>query len=881
VAEQIEHLQAALADRYAIQRELGRGGMATVYLAHDQKLGRPVALKVLKPELAAALGPERFLREIEIAAKLTHPNILGLYDCGTASAAESTADGQRLTADFLYYTMPFVEGESLRGRLEREKQLPLDDALQITREVADALGYAHSLGLVHRDVKPENILFQAGHALVADFGIARAVSAAGGARLTETGLAIGTPAYMSPEQAAGSHDLDGRSDLYSLGCVLYEMLTGETPYTGPSAQAILAKKLSEPLPRVSVVRETVPAGLEAVITRALARTPADRWPTAAQFADALAHPETLGAVGGARPGGGRWRRRALQVGAAGAVLVAAAIGLTLLNGMKEHYLDPSAIVVAPFENQIRDTSLAQLGALASDWVTQVLQGAEAFKVVPSAAVAAAAWTPGMRVQDLAAATGAGTVVTGRALLQGDSVFLRADLVNGTTGALVRSVPVVSAGIREPLAAVKELAQRVTGAAAALLDPDSTGLSNRSRNPMSYEAYRAYAEGERWLGAGEWERAWTQFERAYALDTTFLSALINAAMMHSNATDYRSADSLVRFLEPRRDRLTRYEQARIEAVSAEYEGDYDRETAAYRDLARIVPPQGTLYAWGYAAVLANRPTEAVYAFTEFNPRYDVLREWAPSSSWLGLAYHLLGRFRDELKAGERGHELFPTAASPVNTELRALAALGREADVFRLLDDARGMVPDPTLSFEFWGGVGPWQPYEAALEFRAHGHQGAYGRAIERALEQVREADTSSAKAREGRALVLYGAERWEDARTVYAALHASAPENVEYVGGLGVSEARLGHRSEAERLASRLASMDRPFSLGRSQYWRARIAAVLGDREGAVSLLRQAITHGQICAARWGFPAESCHRDIDFEPLRGYPPFDELLRPKG
>jgi TolB-like protein len=822
---------------------------------------------VLRAELAASLGAERLLREITTIAQLTHPHILPLLDSGAA-------DGT------LYYVMPYVEGESLRDRLERERQLPLDEALQITREVADALSYAHAHGVIHRDIKPENILLESGHAVVADFGIAKAIAAAGSERLTETGLAVGTPAYMSPEQAAGEAALDGRSDVYSLGCVLYEMLGGEPPYIGLTPQMVIAKKLSEPLPRISVVRETVPAGLEAVVGKALARTPADRFPTAADFAVALAHPEMLAAVGAARPAGGRWRRRALQAGAAGAVLVAAAVGLVLLNGMKGPYLDREAIAVAPFENQIRDTSLAQLGALASDWVTQVLQGAGAFKVAPSAAVAAAAWTPGMRVQDLAAATGAGTVVTGRVLLQGDSVFLRAELVNGRTGALVRSVPTVAAGIREPLAAVKELAERVAGAAAALLDPEVTGMWRGSRNPMSYEAYRVWAEAGRWFDVGEWERAWKEYERAYALDTTFLPAVLSALIAHVNANDLRSADSLFRFLERRRDRLTRFEQGSLEAVRAGYEGDYARQAAVNRDLARIKPPVFSLFNWGYAAVLANRPTEAVYAFTEFNPRYDVLREWAPSSSWLGLAYHLLGRFRDELKAGKRGHELFPAAASPVNAELRALAALGREADVFRLLDEARGMVPDPTLSPEFWGGVGPWQPYEAALEFRAHGHPEAYRRAIERALEQVGEADTSSAKAREGRTLVFYGAERWEDARAAYAALRASAPENVEYVGGLGVSEARPHHRAEAERLSSRLATMDRPLSY-RSQYWRARIAAVLGDREGAVSLLRQAIAHGQICAVRWGYPSESCHRDIDFEPLRGFPPFDELLRPKG
>jgi len=270
----LDTLRRALADRYAIERELGQGGMATVYLAEDLRHHRKVAIKVLRPELAAAMGPDRFLREIEIAAQLAHPNILPLLDSGEAHGT-------------LFYVMPYVEGESLRDRLEREKQLPLDDALQIGREVADALSYAHSHGVIHRDIKPENILLESGHAVVADFGIARAVSTAGGARLTETGLAVGTPAYMSPEQASASADLDGRSDLYSLGCVLYEMLIGETPYTGPTPMAILARKLSEPLPRISVVRDTVPAGIEAAIRKALARTPADRFATAAQFGDAL------------------------------------------------------------------------------------------------------------------------------------------------------------------------------------------------------------------------------------------------------------------------------------------------------------------------------------------------------------------------------------------------------------------------------------------------------------------------------------------------------------------------------------------------------------------------------------------------------------------
>jgi serine/threonine-protein kinase len=273
----LDRLKTALADRYAIERELGRGGTATVYLAEDLKHHRPVALKVLKPELAAALGPDRFLREIELSARLTHPHILPLHDSGNA-------DG------LLYYVMPYVEGESLRERLTRERQLPVDAALQIGREVADALGYAHAHGVIHRDIKPENILLESGHAVVADFGIARAIDQAGGAGLTATGIAVGTPAYMSPEQAAGSRDLDGRSDLYGLGCVLYEMLAGQPPFTGPTAESLAHQHLSlHPRP-VTELRPAVPAVVGAALQRALAKAPADRFASAAEFCVALAAP---------------------------------------------------------------------------------------------------------------------------------------------------------------------------------------------------------------------------------------------------------------------------------------------------------------------------------------------------------------------------------------------------------------------------------------------------------------------------------------------------------------------------------------------------------------------------------------------------------------
>src|SRR6266568_1691145 len=238
-------LPSILAERYAIVRRIGRGGMATVYLARDQKHDRDVAVKVLLPELSQSLGAERFLREINIAAQLTHPNILPLHDSGEAGG-------------LLYYVMPFVVGESLRDRLTREKQLSLDDALRITCEVASALDFAHRHNVLHRDIKPENILLQDGHAMVSDFGIARAIDEAAEGQLTVTGITLGTPAYMSPEQSAGEHSLDARSDLYSLASVLHEMLAGEPPFTGPTAQSIIAKRLSGPPPRIRTVRPSVP-----------------------------------------------------------------------------------------------------------------------------------------------------------------------------------------------------------------------------------------------------------------------------------------------------------------------------------------------------------------------------------------------------------------------------------------------------------------------------------------------------------------------------------------------------------------------------------------------------------------------------------------------
>jgi serine/threonine-protein kinase len=345
-------LTASLADRYRIERELGAGGMATVYLAHDARHDRNVAIKVLRPELAAVIGAERFLREIKTIATLQHPHILGLIDSGEVTGTA-------------YYVMPFVEGESLRDRLNREKQLPIADAVRIAAEVASALDYAHRHGVIHRDIKPENILLHDGSALVADFGIALAVSSAGGTRMTETGMSLGTPHYMSPEQTMGEREITARSDIYALGCVTYEMLAGEPPFTGPTAQAIVAKMMTEEPRSLTLQRSTVPPLVDDAVLTALAKLPADRFARAAEFGSALKD-ETASRRPTPRRPRPDDRRSAVRWLVPGVGLVVALIGLSTWGWLRpiknSHATDPIRLdVVLPDSAPIEFVGEATIG----------------------------------------------------------------------------------------------------------------------------------------------------------------------------------------------------------------------------------------------------------------------------------------------------------------------------------------------------------------------------------------------------------------------------------------------------------------------------------------------------------------------------------------
>ncbi|HEU4563430.1 MAG TPA: serine/threonine-protein kinase, partial [Gemmatimonadaceae bacterium] len=387
MADTLASLQAVITGRYTIERELGRGGMATVYLARDLKHDRDVAVKVLNPDLAVALGAERFQREIVIATQLSHPHILPLYDSGEAG-------------DFLYYVMPFVQGESLRARLDREHQLPVDDALRIAREVALALEHAHARGIVHRDIKPENILLEDGQAIVADFGIARAVSALNDRALTQTGVTLGTPTYMSPEQAMADRALDGRSDIYSLGCVLYEMLAGQPPFTGPTAHVVIARHTLEQVPSLAIVRGTIPEEVEEVVLTALAKVPADRFRSAGDFAQAL-----QACIEGRRPTVGVMARRTVARRAPRrrplGIIAAAVAGVLVLGGAGWWWArasgnaapalaaDPTSrkVAVLYFDDGSRDRRLGYLADGLTESLIEALESVPTLEVVSRNGVA--------------------------------------------------------------------------------------------------------------------------------------------------------------------------------------------------------------------------------------------------------------------------------------------------------------------------------------------------------------------------------------------------------------------------------------------------------------------------------------------------------------
>ncbi|HWA56894.1 MAG TPA: protein kinase, partial [Gemmatimonadales bacterium] len=528
--DSLDALRKALSDRYLPEREIGRGGMSIVYLAQDLRHHRRVALKILRPELADLLGPERFLREIETAANLQHPHILPLFDSGSVPLGPEGHPGA-----VLYYVMPYVERESLRDRLQRDGPLGIAEATRVTLELADALAYAHRRGILHRDIKPENILLSDDHALLTDFGLARIFTRADSLRLTQSGETVGTPLYMSPEQSLGEADLDQRSDLYALATVCFEMLTGTPPFTGPSSQAIFARRLREAAPTVSALRGEVPVALDRAIAKALSREPAERYPSMAEFARALADPPPPA-------GGASAPRRALSrpalAGIAAIVVVAVALLVRPLlrpgeagQGALPPAAAPRSLAVLPFTSPDQDSSNAYFGAGVAEELTTAFAGIPGIRVA-SRGSASRYQEAGIAEARLAEGLGVETLLTGTVRRSGDRIRVTARLVDPRA----RTVLWAEKYDRQ-ITEIFALEDDITRAIVTALKPTFTGnpvrpgagTSGQETDPETYDLYLKGRYQWRRRGAAGLQAAIGLYTQALARDSTFARAWAGLSM----------------------------------------------------------------------------------------------------------------------------------------------------------------------------------------------------------------------------------------------------------------------------------------------------------------------------------------------------------------
>ena len=852
--------------------------MGTVYLATDRKHDRQVAIKVLPPELASALGPERFLREIRIAARLNHPHILPLHDSGQ-------------TAGMLYYVMPHVEGESLRSRLVRDGQVSVADALEIARQLADALDYAHAAGVIHRDVKPENILLAgypprgegaAGgrHALLADFGVAKALQYGGAADgpgrefRTDSGLPIGTAAYASPEQAAGSREIDGRSDIYSLACVLYELLAGDSPDGGPSAAQILGRRFAEPMPSVRSLRPEVPEWADRALVRALAGNPADRYATAAEFRAALTAPPWTGelpAAASPRQRSGRRQLLWMTAGAATLTIVAAAVAFLPHSAVGA---DPKRVVVAGFENRTGDSSLATVGDMAADYIARGLAATRLLHdVFDARATALEAGEPVPRGpaagRELARRLGAGTVLWGSYYLEGDSLHFETQLVDAASGRLILSLDPVVGPVGDRTHLVETVRQRVMAGFGAVFGGGFEPWEATSI-PPTYEAYQELLAGSEAAWQFDPDAAARHFRRAAALDPTHPGAKTALAMALEQSGDCTGTDSIAQLLETIHDRLLPVDRGNLDFATASCRGDLNAALEAGRGVMEAAPRSiGFTILASIMALELFRPREALAILHRLDSRRSDLRGNPRGMYWsfMASAYHDLGDYHREVETHREG-------GGDHSGEASALAALGQVKEARRLMDTL--LLDDAVSGAEC-----------AALELRAHGHPQDAQPVLEQVAAWYRARPNEDAAAADHDPclwLLLsapYNAGQWDEARAGYERLAAEDTASVKARAGLGALAVRLGDQDAVTRLDQWLAahgsdSRGRATYVfrGRATYARARMAALLGKRERAVALLRQAFDEGL-------HGRRSLHIDPDFESLRDYPPYQELIRPKG
>jgi serine/threonine-protein kinase len=876
-------LRDALADRYRLERELGRGGMAVVYLAQDLRHDRPVALKVLLPELAAALGPERFQREIKLAARLQHPHILTVHDSGDAAGR-------------LWFTMPFVEGESLRDRLRRERQLPVDDALRIATEAARALDYAHQHHVVHRDIKPENILLTGdGSTLVADFGIARALGGDDG--LTQTGLAIGTPAYMSPEQAAGDKTLDVRTDVYSLASVLYEMLAGEAPWTGPTAQSVMAKRLSEPPPSVRAARPNVPVAVDDAIRRALAPVAADRFGTAAQFAQALqtatthatgaptlAAPATVGRLPAApatvaRPPAARPRVPVASL----ALVLGLVIGAGLLFAWRRNHADaPSGnerrIAVLPFQN-LGDTA----DAYFADGITDAVRGK--LTAIPGMRVTASnssgqyrgtAKTP----REIGRELGVDYLLVGKVRWQKTGgvsrVQVSPELIDVATADAKWQQP-FDASLTDVFQVQTDIAGRVAQALdVALGTPQQEVIENRPTQNLA--AYDAYLKGKAQRALGSSPTTLRQavgfFEQAVALDSSFVSAW--AALSEAGSLAYsQGAPS------PTGADRSRSAADRAIALGPKQPDGYRALGDYYRRV--VIAPARSIEAYSQGLTLAHDDADllrglglAEQSSGKWEEAVEHLRRSqsldprsATTADALGQMLIWLRRYDEAQQAIDRSLAVNPYSLQTLEDKAMMFLARGD-------LDGARAVLAEPPRGIDlptFVAFVGNyWDLYWALSKEQRDllkrlrpaafdGDAGAWGIVLASVYSMEGDARRAAAYA--------------DSARIAIEQQLTATPEDPQRTVFHGLTLAYLGRKAEAVQWGLKGVALMPPTADATSgtyfQHQLARIYILVGEPDKALDVLGRLLKMPYYLSPGW------LRIDPTFDPLRNNPRFKKLM----
>ena len=848
--------------------------MSRVFLAADAKLGRQVVVKVLTPETGASVSVERFKREIHLAAQIQHPHIVPLLAAGE-------------TDGLPYFTMPFVEGESLRARLARGEAIPLPDAVRILREIASALAYAHERGIVHRDIKPDNVLLSSGTAMVTDFGIAKAVSVArtqpSGGTLTVAGTSLGTPAYMAPEQATGD-DVDARSDIYSWGIVAYEMLSGHHPFADrTTAQKLIAAHIAEAPPPLlpELVKRGIPStavtqSLSRLVMRTLEKDPAQRPQKASEL---VAELSAIGTPSGEQQSVAppSFFRSAKWIGGTAALAFGLLVlaGVAFLRRSAPSTLDPKRVVVATFENRTGDPSLDSYGAMAADWIARGLTGSGMVDVAGTAAELAARGATSNNaagpaaLQKLATDAGAGLIISGAYYKQGDSVLFQADFTDANESKLLQSVGPLSASVARPLDAVGPLRQRVMASLSTLLDPGLAGLAGQLHLPPSPEAYQEYLAGEDVFYKDN-SAALAHFTRAAALDSSFVYPLLRSMNIFTNQAKMEAADSVGALIARHESSLTDYERGYFNLSRAVARGDQEAVYQAARSMTRVAPKSVfAAYGRGIGAVGSGRPREADSVFKGLDPSGGVMRGRIYYFTNYSVALHDLGDYARQLELVRRGEKLYPSRLYLIVDEVMALSALGRVDEANARIKDATTMPEDLTRSAATAIRV-------TIHELRYHGHAAEAKAVAARWTPWLigRAHDSTSLDERTQVALALQAAEQWGVLKDLADSLIVVAPKDPFVLALVGDSRAMLGDRAGAAKAADRIAAMSGV--AGRSQRFEARawIAIALGDSAGALKLFKQSSPRGAL-------DSEAGHGSWFFDRMRDYGPLRMYIVPRG